>query len=229
MATPSAITIGSGSLTGVWAVDKKVSPPPGPALKLQGVGWALRKAASLAVPTLHISISASCPDTESQYAPQKSNLSVFQVPTAGIGGISELRLLDWDEMSPLKDFVFGARQSRNHFVTGKRGVDGRVVPDFVLKTGIDDPVIGQMLRGEIAPEGSDGSGFLVEGGEAEDAGLWIHTFDYREDGAWTVEQIWGFEMIGGERFHTRRFVVADKGGNFEMGRIVFSYFGPIDG
>ncbi|KAJ6093174.1 hypothetical protein N7486_008463 [Penicillium sp. IBT 16267x] len=202
MATPSAITIGS-SFTGKWVIDKKLSPPPEPALRLQGVGWALRKAAVLAVPTFHLSISsssASRPEFESQSAPQKSNLSVFQVPTAGLGGISQSRTLDWDETTPLKDFLFGTRQSRNRFITGKRGIDGRVMPDLVPETGIDNKVIG----------------------------LWIHTFDYREDGAWTVEQVWGFEMIGGERFHTRRFVVADRGGNFEMGRIVFSYFGPIE-
>jgi len=130
-----------------------------------------------------------------------SRLSVFQVPTAGLGGISESRLLDWDETTPLKDFLFGTRQSRNHFITGKKRDDGRVVPDFLPETGIDNKVIGQMLRGEIAPEGSDGSGFLVEGGnEAEDAGLWIHTFDYREDGAWTVEQVSLFMLEWGRVF-----------------------------
>lgn len=144
------------------------------------------------MPTFRISISsssASRADAESQSAPQKSNLSVFQLPTAGIGGISESRTLDWDETTPLKDFVFGTRQSRNRFITGQRGIDGRVVPDLAPKTEIDNKVIGQMLRGEIAPEGSHGGGFLVEGDEAEDAGLWIHTFDYREDAAWTVEQV----------------------------------------
>ncbi|KAJ5539957.1 hypothetical protein N7513_008289 [Penicillium frequentans] len=233
MATPSAITIGSGSFTGKWVIDKKASPPPDPALKLQGIGWVLRKAAGLAVPTLHMSISspsASRLCTESQSAPQKAYISVFQVPTAGLGAITESRVLDWDERTPLKDFLFGTRLSRNRFITGKKRDDGRMVPDFLPETKINNKVIGQMLRGEIAPDGSDDSGFLVEGtDEAEDAGLWIHTFEYREDGAWTAEQVWGFEMIGGERFHTRRFVVADKGGNFEMGRIVFSYFGPIDG
>jgi hypothetical protein len=65
------------------------------------------------------------------------------------------------------------------------------VPDFIPKTAIDNEIIVQMLRGEALPGGGDRSGFLVEGdGEgAENLGLWIHSFDYREDGAWTVEQV----------------------------------------
>ncbi|KAJ5953144.1 hypothetical protein N7454_000040 [Penicillium verhagenii] len=215
MATPSAITIGNGSFTGKWVIDKKVSPPPDPALKIQGVGWVLRKAASLAVVTLHCSItapSASHAGADSQPSPQSSHLSVLQVPTAGLGPISESRILDWEERTPLRDFLFGTRLSRNHLIAGKRGVDGRILPDLVPETAIHN---------ELIVEGDDD--------EAEDAGLWIHSFDYREDGAWTVEQVWGFEMIGGERFHTRRFVVASKGGKIEMGRIVFSYAGPLEG
>ncbi|KAJ5924866.1 hypothetical protein N7466_009053 [Penicillium verhagenii] len=220
MATPSAITIGNGSFTGKWVI--------------QGVGWVLRKAASLAVVTLHCSISApsaSHAGADSQPSPQSSHLSVLQVPTAGLGPISESRILDWEERTPLRDFLFGTRLSRNHLIAGKRGVGGRILPDLVPETAIHNELIGQMLRGETPPDGCDGSGFLVEGDddEAEDAGLWIHSFDYREDGAWTVEQVWGFEMIGGERFHTRRFVVASKGGKIEMGRIVFSYAGPLEG
>lgn len=76
-------------------------------------------------------------------------------------------------------------------MTGKRGPAGRTVPDFVPKTAIDNEIIGQVLRGEVLPGGGDGSGFLVEGDgeEAENPGLWIHSFDYREDRAWTVEQV----------------------------------------
>ncbi|KAJ5760834.1 hypothetical protein N7520_007990 [Penicillium odoratum] len=228
MATPSAITIGN-SFTGKWMVNKKVSPGPEPTLKLQGVGWVLRKAAALAVVTLHISISSPSASQSDTASPQKSHISVIQVPTAGLGGTSETRILDWDERTQLKDFIFGNRQSRNRFVTGKAGVDGRILPDLVPETKIDNEVIGQMLRGEIPPEGDDGSGFLVEGhDEAENAGLWIHSFDCQSDGAWTMEQVWGFEMIRGERYHTRRFVAASKG-NFVMGRVVFSYAGSIEG
>ncbi|KAJ5190253.1 uncharacterized protein N7498_009238 [Penicillium cinerascens] len=235
MATPSTITMSKGLFTGKWVIDKRFSPSPEPGLKVQGITWVLRKAVALAVVTLHISISSPSAShlsntTGSQLPLQEElYLAVLQVPTAGLAPIPETRILDWDRRAPLRDFLFGARQSRNRFVPGKRGLSGRIVPDVVPETAINDELIGQMLRGEILPGQEHGSGFLVEGdGEgAENPGLWIHSFDSREDGTWTVEQVWGFELVGGERYHTRRFVVANRDGVFEMGRIVFSYLGPL--
>jgi hypothetical protein len=34
-------------------------------------------------------------------------------------------------------------------------------------------------------------------------------------------QIWGFEMINGQRFHTRRIVVANNKGHYVLGRLVY--------
>lgn len=76
-------------------------------------------------------------------------------------------------------------------MSGNKEPAGRIVPNFVPKTAIDNEIIGQVLRGEVLPGGGDGSGFLVEDDDegAEDPGLWIHSCDYREDGAWTLEQV----------------------------------------
>ncbi|KAJ5937891.1 hypothetical protein N7454_004233 [Penicillium verhagenii] len=238
MATPSEITISGSSYAGKWVIDKRLSAPPDPVWKVQGIKWVLRKAVALAEVTMHISVSSSSDSHSSNVAAaagsqliphEKLHLSVLQIPTGGLAQIPEQRILDWNEPVYLRDFLFGERQCRNRFVTGSMGPAGRNVPDFILNTAIDKEIIGQVLRGEVLPGGADGSGFLVEGdGEGgENAGLWIHTFDSREDGAWTMEQIWGFEMIDGERRHTRRFVVANKDGAVEMGRIVFSYLGSL--
>ncbi|KAJ5917623.1 hypothetical protein N7466_011177 [Penicillium verhagenii] len=239
MATPSDIIISGSSFAGKWVIDKRLSAPPDPVWKAQGIKWVLRKAVALAEVTMHISVSSS-PDSlssnvaaaaESQLIPhEKLHLSILQIPTGGLAQIPEQRALDWNEQVHLKDFLFGARQCRSRLVAGTVGPAGRIVPDFDPGTAIDKEIIGQLLRGEVLPGGADGSGFLVEGdGEGgENAGLWIHTFDSREDGAWTMEQIWGFEMIDGERRHTRRFVVANKEGAVEMGRIVFTYLGSLE-
>jgi hypothetical protein len=47
---------------------------------------------------------------------------------------------------------------------------------------------------------------------------------------WTAEQIWGFEMIDGKRYHTRRVVVKSPAGErVEHLRLVYDYTGPVEG
>jgi hypothetical protein len=43
-----------------------------------------------------------------------------------------------------------------------------------------------------------------------------------EEAGWTIDQVWGFEEINGERYHTRRSVLV-KGDAVERGRIVYNY------
>ena len=47
------------------------------------------------------------------------------------------------------------------------------------------------------------------------------------DKGWTAEQIWGFEMVDGERRYTRRVVVA-KGKTAILGWLVYDYVSKND-
>lgn len=40
-------------------------------------------------------------------------------------------------------------------------------------------------------------------------------------------QVWGFEMIHGERYHTRRVVLINKYGDCAMARIVYKWHSEI--
>ncbi|KAJ5645811.1 hypothetical protein N7490_002183 [Penicillium lividum] len=137
---------------------------------IQGFHWMLRKALGLAAVTLHMSLKGT-------------HLEILQIPTGGLAQISETRILDDHESTILRDVLFGSRRSQNRLVQGIEGPHSRIVPDLVPRTPISEPKIRQFIRGEISLEGADG-GFVTDGN-----GLWIHSFDEREDGTWTVEQV----------------------------------------
>lgn len=59
-----------------------------------------------------------------------------------------------------------------------------------------------------------------EYGEGE--GLYLHSWVVNLDSGWTAEQIWGFEIVNGERRYARRVAVV-KDGKYELARLVYSY------
>lgn len=66
-------------------------------------------------------------------------------------------------------------------------------------------------------------GHDLPGGWLEDkTNKHLHTWTRSRDHGWEMEQTWGFELIGGQRFHTRR-VVVQKGGQTERARVVYDY------
>lgn len=141
----------------------------------------LRKAVGLAAVTLHISFH------EGESSQQGPYLDILQVPTGGLAQISEIRTLDGKKSTVLSDFLFGSRTSRNQLLRATEGPNNRVVPSVDPETPICDPKIGQFLRGDIEENGAEGGGFLFETTAEEP--LWIHSFDKREDDAWSVEQV----------------------------------------
>jgi hypothetical protein len=36
-------------------------------------------------------------------------------------------------------------------------------------------------------------------------------------------KVWGFELIGGQRYFTRRMVIVNSAGQYEMGRLVYNF------
>jgi hypothetical protein len=43
---------------------------------------------------------------------------------------------------------------------------------------------------------------------------------------WTLEQVWGFELLDGKRYHTKR-LVAMNGKKEALVRLVYDYVGPL--
>jgi hypothetical protein len=147
----------------------------------QGVNWMLRKAVGLAAVTLHISLQGTLDDPNEKVSELGLRLEIVQVRTGGLAHIPETRILDGNESTLLKDFLFGARRSQNRLIQGTKGTHGQVVPDLTPRTPIQNMEIEKHLKGEINQGLADGGGFTTEG-----TGLWIHSFDERQDahGQW---------------------------------------------
>ncbi|KAA8649898.1 hypothetical protein EYZ11_001153 [Aspergillus tanneri] len=216
MAAPADITI--KNLSGEWTMDKTISNPTEPILALQGMGFLTRKALNLATITLHVH---QYPDAEDS---KVRHLDIDQIVTGGIKGTSERRITDWTKREH-EDHIFGKVVGQSRFLRGIAGADGKVRPNVDFQTETTDEKVKKFLRGEILVDGSETEGFLVEeqGEEyGEGQGLWLQNFVRNEESGWTAEQIWGFETVNGQRYYTRRVVVA-KGDKVEMARFVYTF------
>lgn len=66
--------------------------------------------------------------------------------------------------------------------------------------------------------------FLKTGWEIEGDGLFITNSAKNEDNGWVAEQVWGFQLVDGERRYCRKVVVT-KGSKREQIRLVYDYNG----
>ncbi|KAL4736033.1 hypothetical protein BDV11DRAFT_211583 [Aspergillus similis] len=210
---------------------------------IQGLSWPLRKMICLASMRMEVSVTPGEPDSAQSIDPREKIITVSVTltgtPRGGLGS-TEVRKMDW---SPLErdDFLFGLCQEQSHFVYPKKGGDEHestergagVYPDVEMQTKVDDLRAGRFLRGEINEDGSESfwdltgrTGGVEEKGGKQDGPVWVHTFvrNLRGNG-WTAEQIWGFEVINGERRHTRRVVVANTKGQYVLARLVYKNVG----
>ncbi|KAJ5659692.1 hypothetical protein N7507_006143 [Penicillium longicatenatum] len=220
MAAPANVTI--KNLNGQWVMDANMSDPTDPILTLQGVSWFLRKALPYATVTLHVKEYA---DSEN---PLVYHIDIDQIITGGITGTKESRTLDWEERSHV-DTIFGTVHGRSRMFRGAKGDDGKTRPALDVQSKVGEPEadakVQKFLRGEIQLDGSPSEGFVVddEGTEfGEGEGLWVQSYVVNQEVGWTAEQVWGFELVEGERRYTRRVAVI-KDGKFELGRLVYTF------
>lgn len=220
MAAPADITV--KNLNGQWVMDATLSSPTDPILALQGVGWFLRKALPYATVTLHIHEYADSAD------PKVYHIDVEQVITGGITGSKEVRTLDWTSREHV-DNIFGSLSGKSRHFRGAKGDDGKVRPAVDVQTSVgnpeDDAKVQKFLRGEVLADGSASDGFIIdeEGEEfGEGEGLFVQSFVESKDNGWTAEQVWGFEIVEGERRHSRRVAVT-KDGKLELARLVYTF------
>lgn len=228
MATPPEITI--QNLNGVFVLNKTLSTDTESILALQGISWVVRKAIGLATVTLAISENV-VPNTDDPANAPVTRIVVNQTATGGIKTV-EKRTTDW-RVRTHTDRVFGTLDGQSRLIRGSKAARG---PNVDVQTEPKEEEIAKWLKGEIDLDGQPGQGWLVddvadskdgvEYGEGE--GLWLHSWVKAEAG-WTAEQIWGFETIEGQRYHSRRIAVADKDGKYLIGRLVYDYQGPNEG
>ena len=129
-----------------------------------------------------------------QYTDDKGvvHIDIEQTATGGIKGTTELRQLDWQEREH-EDHIFGKLKGQTRWCT----LD--MIDDSFLKEG--------WLESEEEAGGPNGE---------------KHVQSYVEaDKGWTGNQIWGFAIIDGKRYYTRRVVIA-KGKEVLKVRLVYN-------
>ncbi|KAL6232162.1 hypothetical protein BDW75DRAFT_232996 [Aspergillus navahoensis] len=212
---------------------------------MQGLSWPLRKMVCLAGIRIDISVTPGEFDSSRTPDPTETVLTEKITPIGtpgGMGASMEVRKMDWIAFEKT-DVLFGLCEERCQLIyakeagneTGTLGQGPGVYPDVEMQTKAGDLRAGRFLRGEINEDGSDslwdttgqgeGAGEKEKGVEM-DGPVWVHTFTKNLQGSgWTAEQIWGFEVINGERYHTRRVVVANTKGQYVLARLVYKDLG----
>jgi hypothetical protein len=128
--------------------------------------------------------------------PSPNEIKMAQSVTAGkIPGTTEDYTLDWEWRSN-EDSFFGTVEGRSRWVNVE---DGR-------NSGIVGQGEGEWIEGD-----SDGKLIQAEG--------------KKPDGEWEAAHLWGFEIVDGERRHTRRVLVKNNKGDELKVRMVYDYVG----
>ncbi|KUL85184.1 hypothetical protein ZTR_06223 [Talaromyces verruculosus] len=227
MAAPADTTI--QNLNGTWVLNKTLSTDTDAILALQGISWLTRKAIGIATITLSVNEFIE-PNADDPSNAPITKIVIDQTATGGIKS-TESRTTDW-RVREHKDRTFGKCAAQSRLVRGEKGADGKVRPVFEVQTEPKEEKIKKFLRGEITVDGEEDpeGGFLVDDVQEKDGvsypegeGLWLHSFVRSEDAPWTAEQIWGFETFNGQRYHSRRLVVATQDGKYLFGRLVYDF------
>lgn len=151
----------------------------------------MRKTIGLATITTKIK---QFPRTDPRTAAQTIEIAISQ--STGIASTQESRYLDWSENLG-EDRMFGKTITQAQFIAGSQQSfsNGKVRPDFELRTKIDNVNIGKFLRGEVGEDLKPCEGFLVEAAQKQypgvnkDAGLWIYVVMRSQESKWLSEQV----------------------------------------
>ncbi|KAL5356587.1 hypothetical protein BJX96DRAFT_143052 [Aspergillus floccosus] len=223
MAASSDISI--ENLTGTWMLDKQHSTDSEPLLALQGINWVVRKAIGMTEVTVKMrQFEGPSPSTGNSV----HQIAISQSTNVNLGGTSENRYLDWQEY-PQEDHIFGKTVVQSRFIGSNTNQAGRSVPCVETRTEINDPNIGRFLRAEIDEDFMPRDGFLAEKAQTMEPpeggkdGLWIQVVIRSQEPKWIAEQVWGFEMVDGQRRYVRRLVMTDTKGSHRMGRLVYTF------
>lgn len=133
-----------------------------------------------------------------QYAGEDGiiHIDIDQTATGGIKGTTELRELDWEEREH-EDHIFGKLKGRSRWVSLDQ------VNDAWAKEG--------WLTGDKEKGGPEGQ-------------LFMESYVDQQEKGWQGDQIWGFAIIDGQRYYTRRVVIT-KGDKVLKVRMVYNWQG----
>ncbi|KAH8653154.1 hypothetical protein BGZ60DRAFT_387045 [Tricladium varicosporioides] len=125
-----------------------------------------------------------------------SHIDIEQTATGGIKGTTELRTLDW-EFREHDDHLFGSLKGKSRWIKVED------LDDAFFKDG--------WLEGEEENGGPNGERH-------------VQSFVENSEKGWTAGQSWGFAIIDGKRYYTRRVVVT-KGSEVLKVRLVYNWQG----
>jgi hypothetical protein len=126
-----------------------------------------------------------------------THIDIEQTATGGIKGTTEIRVLNWSERSH-EDHLFGNVKGQSRWLTSLDQVD-----DAFLKEG--------WLDVDSEKGGPDGE-------------IFIESYVINEEKGWDARQVWGFAIVDGKRYYTRRVVVT-KGKEVLRVRLVYNWIG----
>ncbi|EXJ58791.1 hypothetical protein A1O7_06221 [Cladophialophora yegresii CBS 114405] len=195
MAAPPQTTC--TNLSGKFALNKSLSDDVDAMLELQGINWAIRKVISLASVVL----------TVKEYTKDATTHIDVTTVVAGLDKTQEDRVLNWQDAEHV-DKIFGKCRHRARLVK---------ISEYHLE-GPGSAEDAAFLRGEKLKDGRTDSRFEVD----EVVQSWVESTG--GGAGWKCEQVWGFEVINGERRYTRRVVVWNAG-KVVRTRIVYDYKG----
>jgi hypothetical protein len=167
--------------------NKDLSDPTDAALQLQGIGWLTRKIIANATVTLDVK----------QYTDDKGVVHIEVTQEAsGVpsGQTHEHRTLDFEERE-LTDRLFGTIRGRSKFVGA--GELGETLRQMAIADD-DGYLSADWIEGDTEQTGPGGASHVFNGVRSVANG-------------WTATQVWGFQMIAGERRYVRNVIVAKDG------------------
>ncbi|EAS31146.3 uncharacterized protein CIMG_06625 [Coccidioides immitis RS] len=200
MAAPSEVTM--KNLSGIWVMSKNLSDDLDPCLEIQGIPWIVRKAVSWATITGRLK--------QLRTEGGLTTIHIDQTATGGIKGESEDHQLNWMEFTHGSG-MFGTQKVRTRWTTIDQNSvsgDGTPLDPFLTADWLDE-------EGDLSFEAGS------------DDGKHVQVYVVSSKGGWTAEQIWGFAMIEGERYHVRRFIVR-KGERAAKVRMVYEWKGRLE-
>ncbi|RDW90312.1 uncharacterized protein DSM5745_02087 [Aspergillus mulundensis] len=186
MASPLNVTV--RNLTGSWALNQTLSSSPSPALELQGVSWLVRSA----IASAPVTITTEQSETLDEKVGNEITTIASTQSTLG-RTVDDVKYLkrgpdgegQWSDEEEIKDHpLFGSMSVRSRWARMRKST---LDEKFTIEGMNDEAEVGEGEEDDEATE--------------EEV---IEVIVHGTTGGWISHQIWAFEEIDGQRYHTRR-------------------------
>lgn len=217
MAAPA--TVSPANLTGTYTLNSKLSDSMDPVLKMQGVGWLVRQAASYSTITVKMA----------QYARAEDGVVCLDVDQVSTGGIrsTEERVLNW-EWFEKNDRIWGKVRGRARlvfffsfffFFPDSSLWKCDIFVDFWRTFRLTVIFYSRIIKlSELDADDYLKSGWAQDCVEGDVIEMQVDSIT----DTWTAQQVWGMAEVKGERRQVRK-VLAKKGDKVHRISIVYDY------